>query len=148
MLPTPLTNLTIIDTPFQMPTPEPSKLPTPPLHTSFKRRDAIINFEDLSSDENHIFAGPSAILLPTRNNSLQSDVSHGNMDTSLETHRMLSKVPYDLRLENGKQWSTPESDSSRRDGIFRSVSSLCDPSDIRPGDPHGPRGFGGDTRKH
>lgn len=48
------------------------------------------------------------------------------MDASLETHRMLSKVLYDLRLEYGKQWATPESESRRRDGIFRSVSSLCD----------------------
>ena len=126
MLPTPLTNPTINETPFQMPTPEPSKLPTPPLHIHFERQDTIINFEDLSSNGNHILAGPSAPLLLTRYNSLQSDVSHGNVDTSLETHRVLSKVLYDLRLEYGKQWSTPESDSPRRDGIFRSVSLLCD----------------------
>ena len=48
------------------------------------------------------------------------------MDASLETHRMLSKVLYDLRLEYGKQWSTPESESPRRDGLFLSVSLLCD----------------------
>ena len=126
MLPTPLSNPTINDTPFQMPTPAPSKVPTPPLHIPFEQQDTIINFEDFSSDGNHILAGPSAPLLPTGNNSLQSDVSHGNMDASLETHRMLSTVLYDLRLEYGKQWSTPESDSPRRDGIFRSVSLLCD----------------------
>ena len=86
-----------------------------------------MTFEDLSSGGNHNLAGPTtASSLPTRTNSLQSDVSHGNMDASLETHRMLSTVLYDLRLEYGKQWSTPESDSPRRDGIFRSVSSLCD----------------------
>ena len=127
MLPTPLTNPTINDTPFQMPTPAPSKLPTPPLHIPFEQQDTILNFEDFSSDGNHNFAGPPAAPhLHTRTNSLQSDVSHSNMDASLETHRMLSTVLYDLRLEYGKQWSTPESDTPRRDGIFRSVSSLCD----------------------
>ena len=69
-----------------MPNPEPSKLPTPPPHIPFERQDAIINFADLSSDGNHIFAGPGAFLLPTRDNSLQSHVSHGKMDASLETH--------------------------------------------------------------
>ena len=122
-----MTNPTINDTPFQMPTPEPSKLSTPPPYTPLERQDAIMNFEDLSSDGNHIFADPpGAPLLPASTNSLQSDVSHDGMDASLETHRMLSKVLYDLRLEYGKQWSTPESDSPRRDGIFRSVSLLCD----------------------
>ena len=127
MLPTKLTNPIDNDPPFQIPTTEPSKLPPPPLQISFERQDAIINFDNLSSDGSQIFTAPPGAPLPhTRNNSLQSDVSQGNMDGSLETHRMLSKVLYDLRLEYGKQWSTPESDSPRRDGIFRSVSLLCD----------------------
>ena len=125
MLPTPLTNPTINDTPSQFPNPGPSKLPTSPPPIPFERQDAPINSENVSSDGSDIFAGP-APPLPTRDNSLQSSMSHGNMDASLETHRMLSKVLYDLRLEYGKQWSTPESESPRRDGIFRSVSLLCD----------------------
>ena len=125
MLPTPLINLTTIDRPFQFPTPRPSNLPTPPPPIPFKRQNAPINLENVSSDGNDIFAGRGPPL-HTRNNSMQSNVSGGNMDASLETHRMLSKVLYDLRLEYGKQWSTPESESPRRDGLFLSVSLLCD----------------------
>ena len=126
MLPNPLTNPTINDIPSQIPNPGPSKLPTPPPPTPFERQDAPINSENVSGDGCDIFASPGPTPLPTRNNSLQSNMSHGNMDASLKTHRMLSKVLYDLRLDYGKRWSTPESESPRRDGIFRSVSLLCD----------------------
>ena len=126
MLPTPLTNPPINDIAFQYPTPGPSKLPTPPPPIPFDRQDPPTHFEDLSSDGNDIFACPGPLPLPTRKNSQQSNTSHGSMDGSLETHRMLSKVLYDLRLEYGKQWSTPESESPRRDGIFHTVSLLCD----------------------
>ena len=91
-----------------------------------ERQEAPSSLEDLSSDRNDIIAGPRPPPLPTRNDSPKSNVSHGAIDASLETHRMLSKVLYDLRLDYGKQWSTSESESARRDGIFRSVSLLCD----------------------
>lgn len=120
MLPNPLTNSTINDASG------PSKLPPPPPLIPFERQDAPINFEDLSSDWSDIFGDPGPLPAPTRNESLQSNTSHGNMDASLETHRMLSKVLYDLGLDYGKQWSTPESESPRRDSIFRLVSLLCD----------------------
>ncbi len=125
MLPTPLTNPIINDIPFQYPTPAPAKLHTPPPPIPFEPQNAPMNFESLSNDVNDIFASPGPPL-HTRNNPQQSIMSHNNMDGSLETHRILSKVLYDLRLDYGKQWSTPESESPRRDGIFRSVSLLCD----------------------
>ena len=126
MLPIPFTNPAINDIAPQFSTPGPSKLSTPPPLTPFERQDASNIFEIVSSDGNESFAGPGPPPRPTCNNSLQSNMSHGNMDASLETHRMLSKVLYDLRLDYGKHWSTPESESSRRDGIFHSVSLLCD----------------------
>ncbi|CAD6582229.1 MAG: hypothetical protein ASARMPREDX12_000870 [Alectoria sarmentosa] len=126
MLPTPFTNPTISDIPFQFPTPAPSKVPTPPPPIPIERQDAPLNFEDLSSDGTDICAGPGPPPLPTRNNSLQLNTSHGNIDASLETHRTLSKVLYELRLDYGKEWSIPESECPRRDALFRSVSLLCD----------------------
>ena len=125
MLGTPLTNPITNDISLQFPIPRPSKVPTPPPPVSMERQDAPIHPEDLPSERNNIIAGPGPPPLPTRN-SPQSNVSHSTVDASLETHRMLSQVLYDLRLDYGKQWSTPESESARRDGIFRSVSLLCD----------------------
>ena len=89
-----------------------------------------MSFEDLTRNGHDIFSGPGPGPGPpaprNRNDSTATTTSHSSADTSLETHRMLSNVLYDLRLEYGKQWSTPDSESPRRDGIFRSVSLLCD----------------------
>ncbi|KAL6720036.1 hypothetical protein ACLMJK_001957 [Lecanora helva] len=125
MLPTPITNPTTDDNPFHFPTPGPAKLPTLPSPVLFERHNAPINFEDFSNNGPDLFAGSNHPPPPTRNNSIQSNMSITN-DSTLETHRMLSNVLYDLRLEYGKQWSTLDCEAPRRDGIFRSVSLLCD----------------------
>ena len=114
---------------FQAPTPMPSRMPTlapipPPI--SFEQQDLPMNFEEMARSGHDMFGGPGPPVSRNRNDSTATSTSHNSADTSLETHRMLSNVLYDLRLEYGKQWSTPDSESPRRDGIFRSVSLLCD----------------------
>ena len=109
-----------------MPTPAPSTIPMFPSPISFDQQDTAINFEGINSNLHDGFSDPTLPPPYTRNNSISSTVSHSSMDASLETHRMLSNVLYGLRLEYGKQWSNPESEIPRRDGVFRSVSLLCD----------------------
>ena len=97
-------------------------MPQFPSPVSIEQHDVPMSLEEPAN-------GMSGAVPPfshTRNNSLTSDPPQfgTGADASLETHRMLSTVLYDLRLEYGKQWSTPESETPRRDGLFRSVSLL------------------------
>ena len=101
-------------------TPAPLKMPQFPSPVSIDHQDIAMNMEEPPIGIN----APISSTPHSRNNSLSSDIPQYGADASLETHRMLSTVLYDLRLEYGKQWSTPECETPRRDGIFRSVSLL------------------------
>lgn len=126
MPPTPSYTSTTHGQPCQIATPISSRMPLLASPVSLQQQEAPSNFEDLTKGGNEDWTGRVPLLPHHRNHSLPTHIDHCGTDSSLETHRMLSNVLYDLRLEYGKKWSTPEFECPRRDGIFRSVSFLCD----------------------